>query len=119
MNTYRSTEYCGQYPGIIEKMDESKCPHTCVIPYLTVETADGIKNVSACFVHVLQTNDTYYIDDKHRIGWVCGGPVEYDNYDYTNNPFKLRSKEVWDFQNNRIVYYDKTGAYRLVTLTEE
>lgn len=112
-------EYCAKFPGVIEKMGESKCPHSCVIPALTVETADGIGNVAACFVHVIQTNTTYYIDDKHRITIIWAGPVEYNDYDYATNPYKLRSQQVWDFQNNRIIYYDKTGAYRLATLTEE
>ena len=115
-NKGMNTEYCAKFPGIIEKMNESKCPHTCVIPYLTVDNADGIKNVAACFVHVLQTNTTYYIDDKHRIGIVWAGPVEYNNYDYANNPLKLRSQQVWDFENNRVIYYNKTGGYKIGAL---
>jgi len=114
-----NTEYCNEFPGVLRKMDESKCPHTCVIPVLTVDTADGIKNVAACFVHVLENNTTYYIDDKHRIITVWAGPVEYNDYDYANNPLNLRSQQVWDFSNNRIVYYNKVGSYRLGTLTEE
>lgn len=106
-------ECCNKFPGMIKKMNESPCPHICTIPYLTVDTADGIKNVAACFVHVISTNTTYYIDDQHRIGIVWTGPVEYDDYDYATNPLKLRSQEVWDFKNNRVVRYSKTGAYRL------
>lgn len=99
-------------------MQNAPCPHRCIIPSLTVETADGIKNVSGCYVHVLQSNTTYYIDDQHRIITVWAGPVEYEDYDYVNNPFNLRSQQVWDFLNNRIVYYDKVGRYRLAAITE-
>lgn len=115
MNT---SEYNSQFNGVIRKMNESKCPHSCVIPSLTVENADGMQNVAACFVHVMNNNTTYYIDDKHRIITVWAGPVEYPNYDYENNPLNLRSQQVWDFANNRIIYYDKTGAYRLSTIQE-
>lgn len=113
------TEYKGCFPGVIRNMDESPCPHRCVIPSLTVDTADGIKNVAGCFIHVLANNTTYYIDDKSRITKIWAGPVEYDNYDYSANPLKLRSQQVWDFENNRVIYYNKVGGYRLGTLTEE
>lgn len=119
MNCEYTNEYCKRYPGVIRNMEASKCPHTCVIPSITVDNADGIKNVAACFVHVLSANTTYYVDDKHRIIKVWAGPVEYDGYDYANNPLNLRSQEVWDFNNNRIIYYNKTGGYRLGTITEE
>lgn len=109
---------CEKLIGKLEKMSQSPCPHEAVIPVLTVETADGIKNVAGCFVHVMQNNTTYYIDDKSRIITVWAGPVEYDDYDYENNPFGLRSQQVWDFKNNRVIYYNKIGEYRLVALTE-
>ena len=94
------------------------CRSAAVIPVLTVQTVDGIKNVASCFVHVLENNTTYYVDDKHRIIITWAGPVEFDNYDYANNPLKLRSQQVWDFKNNRVIYYNKIGEYRLSTLTE-
>lgn len=92
-------------------MDKNKCPHECVIPMLSVENADGIKNLAACFVHVLSTNTTYYVDERSRAIVVWAGPVEYDNYDYEANPLNLRSQEVWDFVNSRIIRYNKTGQY--------
>lgn len=107
-----------KYPGKLVKMDESKCPHTCIIPVLTVENVSNIKNVAACFVHVLSNNTTYYVDDKHRIIITWAGPVEYDDYDYENNPLGLRSQQVWDFKNNRVIYYNKVGGYRLGTITK-
>lgn len=114
----RNSEYdCAKLNGILRKMDKAPCA-SAVIPVLTVETADGIKNVAGCFVHVMQNNTTYYIDDKSRIITVWAGPVEYDNYDYEANPFGLRSQQVWDYENNRIIYYNKVGDYRLATITE-
>lgn len=107
------------YPGVIKNMSESKCPHTCIIPSLSVETADGIKNVAACFVHVLSTNTTYYIDDQHRITKIWAGPVFVNDYDYTNNPLDLRGQSVYDFKNNREVIYNQQKGYRINTLTEE
>ena len=106
---------CKKFPGVIRKMDESKCPHTCVIPLVTVQTVDGIKNLAACFVHVLSTNTTYYIDECSRAITVWAGPVEYDDYDYEANPLNLRSQEVWDFKNSRIIRYNKTGQYLIFT----
>lgn len=112
-------EYKGCTPAVIQGVTKfDPCKVKAVIPSLTVETASGIKNVAACFVHVLQTNTTYYIDDKSRITKIWAGPIEYTGYDYEANPLKLRSQEVWDFENNRVIRYDKTGAYRLSTLTE-
>lgn len=107
------TEYCAKFNGVIRRMNDAPCPHTCVIPSLVVPTANGIRNVAACFVHVLENNTTYYIDDKHRIITVWSGPVEYNDYDYIANPMGLRSQQVWDFKNNRIIYYNNAGEYRL------
>lgn len=115
-----NSEYnCEKLTGVLQKMASSPCPHEAVIPVITVDTADGIKNIAGCFVHVMQNNTTYYIDDKSRIITTWSGPVEYDDYDYANNPFNLRSQQVWDFKNNRIIYYNKVGEYRLINLTEE
>lgn len=115
-----NSEYnCEKVNGIIRKMTSSPCPLQAVIPALVVETAEGIKNVSGCFVHVMQNNTTYYIDDKHRIITVWAGPVFYDNYDYENNPLELRGQVVYDFANNRTIVYNNQAVYRLGTLTEE
>lgn len=115
-----NSEYnCEKVNGIIRKMASSPCPMQAVIPSLVVKTADGIKNVSGCFVHVMQNNTTYYVDDKHRIITVWAGPVFYDNYDYENNPLELRGQVVYDFANNRMIIYNNQAVYRLGTLTEE
>lgn len=112
-------EYCEQFNGVIRKMSSAPCPHRCIIPSLTVETADGIKNVAGCFVHVMQNNTTYYIDDKHRIITVWAGPVFSDDYEYQTNPLDLRGQVVYDFKNNLKIVYNNQGDYRLETLTEE
>lgn len=114
-----NSEYCGCQTGIIRKANEAGCKVAAIIPSLVVDTADGIKNVAGCFVHVMQNNTTYYIDDKHRIITIWAGPVFIDDYDYQNNPLDLRGQVVYDFSNNRKIIYNSQKVYRLETLTEE
>lgn len=90
-----------------------------VIPSVTVEETSNLKDLADCFVKVSSINTTFYIDDKHRITLIWAGPIEVNGYDYENNPLNLRSQTVYDFENNRAIYYNKTGEYRLITLTEE
>jgi len=97
---------------------EPGCPMVAVIPAITVDDVSGIKNIADCFVHVSNINTTFYIDDKHRMMITWAGPVEADDYDYKNNPLHLRSQTVYDFSNNRAIYYNKTGEYRVITLGE-
>lgn len=89
-----------------------------VIPAITVEDVSGIKNIADCFVHVSNINTTFYIDDKHRMMITWAGPVEANDYDYENNPLNLRSQVVYDFENNRAIYYNKIGEHRVITLGE-
>jgi hypothetical protein len=98
---------------------EPQCPYTAVIPTVTLETADNIRELADCFVHVTNINTTYYIDDKHRIIVTWAGPVEVNDYDYQNNPLGLRSQWAYDFANNRGIYYNAQGVYRTIELTEE
>lgn len=86
-----------------------ECPMLAVIPAITVEDVSGIKNIADCFVHVSNINTTFYIDDKHRMIITWAGPVEIDDYDYENNPLKLRSQDLFDYYNGRMVHYDKLG----------
>lgn len=95
------------------------CKDKAVIPSVTVEQPEGMKGLADCFVHVNSNNTTYYIDDKHRITIVWAGPVEADGYDYATNPLKLRSQAVYDFSNNRMIYFNAIGEYRIVTLIAE
>lgn len=80
-----------------------------VIPAITVDDISGIKNIADCFVHVSNINTTFYIDDKHRMMITWAGPVEVEDYDVEENPLRLRSQAVFDYFNNRMVYYDKVG----------
>lgn len=93
-----------------------ECPMNAVIPAITVEDISGIRNIADCFVHVKNINTTFYIDDKHRMMITWAGPVEAEDYDYTTNPLGLRSQTVYDFANNRGIYYNKVGEYRVFTL---
>ncbi len=97
------------------------CKDIAVIPSMTVENVAGMKGLADCFVHVIANNTTYYIDDKGRTTIVWAGPVEADGYDYAANPRGLRSQTVYDFANDRGIYYNATGGYRLFSLstTEE
>jgi len=110
-------EYCCPRPACI-RPTTPKCPAQAVIPIVTVENTSGLKKLAACFVHVTDINTTFYIDDKHRMTITWAGPVEANDYDYENNPLGLRSQTVYDFANNRAVYYNKAGEYRVITLGE-
>lgn len=109
---------CGKRRGCI-RFQAPQCPMNAVIPSVVVESVENLKQLSDCFVHVTNINTTFYIDDKHRMIITWAGPVEFDNYDYMNNPLKLRSQAVYDFANSRVVYYNKVGEYRVTALTEE
>lgn len=110
-------EYGRKACGCIREKDPS-CPLQAVIPSVVVEDVTGLKQLADCFVHVISINTTFYIDDKHRTMVTWAGPVEVNDYDYENNPLGLRSQTVYDFKNNRAVYYNKTGKYRLFDLKE-
>lgn len=111
-------EYGCKHNACIRETDP-KCPYTAVIPIVTLETKDNIRELADCFVHVTNINTTYYIDDKHRIIVTWAGPVEVNNYDYQNNPLGLRSQWAYDFANNRGIFYNAQGVYRTIELTEE
>lgn len=105
-------EYGPKVGGCIRQISP-KCPYKAVIPSVTVDTAENLKDLADCFVHVSDINTTFYIDDKHRIITTWAGPVEYNNYDLETNPLGLRSQFLIDFANERGAYYDKTGAYEV------
>lgn len=117
MKDIEFNEYGERVPGVF-RPGAPKCPFVAVIPTLTVEHVSGLRGLADCLVHVTDNNTTYYIDDKHRIAITWAGPVEADDYDYEANPLNLRSQEVWDFKNGRIIRYNATGAY-LIFQAEE
>lgn len=77
-------EYGKCVPAGIRNVQPS-CKDLAVIPSVTVEQTEGMKNLANCFVHVTQNNTTYYIDDKHRVTIIWAGPVEENNYNIALN----------------------------------
>lgn len=110
-------EYGKKVPGCFRPC-KPHCPYTAVIPSITIDTKDGLRDIADCLVHVTSVNTTYYIDDKHRIMTVWAGPVEVDDYDYEENPLGLRSQYVIDRESGRMVYYDAVGDYSVMPLVE-
>lgn len=109
---------CGEarVPAVIKKQ-APQCPLVAEIPSNQVESLAGTKGLTG-LVHVADINTTYYIDSQHRYLVTWQGAVEADGYDYKNNPLGLRSQTVYDFVNNRGIYYNKVGEYRTFTLSE-
>lgn len=101
-------EYGPKVCGVI-RPGQPDCPYQAVIPSLTVESVSNLKDLADCFVHVSDINTTFYIDDKHRITTIWAGPVERNNYDYSENPLNLRSQAVFDKTNNVMYYYTAQG----------
>lgn len=103
-----------------------ECPYNAVIASVTVETTDGIKNLADCFVHVVDINTTFYIDDKHRPIIIWAGPVEVElpsdvqteeQWEEFVNSFDLKGQflyiKFFDSDSNKNVintfYFDKSG----------
>ncbi len=102
-------EYEGRVPACLRAV-KPKCPHVAVIPSITVSNNAGLKGLSDCFVHVSDTNTTYYIDEKPTITTIWAGPVEYNNYDFEANPLGLRGQYVVDSATGVSIYYDQYGV---------
>lgn len=118
MNNNIDTQNCGcTIPGCIKKIIPNCHKQLAVIPAVTVDNKTGLKGLAECFAHVADINTTFYIDDKHRIMIVWAGPVEVENYAYTTNPLGLRSQMCYDFSNNRAIYYNRIGEYKVITLS--
>lgn len=111
------SEYGPQVQACL-KAEQPKCPFTAVIPAITVEDKTGIKNLSACLVHVANINTTFYIDDKHRMMITWAGPVEVNSYDFATNPLGLRSQMAIDYEAGKAAYYNAVGEARFITLSE-
>lgn len=104
----KQEEYCGTMPACFEK-GLPKCPAVAVIPSTTLETTDGIKQLSNTVVRVLSNNTLYYVDDKHRITEIGSYPVTRDNYDFGTNPEGFANKFVLDYANGIFAFYDTAG----------
>jgi len=116
-DSFVTDEYGKKVPGCFRPC-KPRCPYTAVIPSIVLDTKEGLRDIADCLVHVTSVNTTYYIDDKHRIITVWAGPVEVDDYDYETNPLGLRSQYVIDRQSGRMVYYNATGDYSVMPLTD-
>lgn len=112
-----------EYPYTMEaciKNRQPDCMAKAVIPSITVETADGITNLANCFVHVTETNTTFYVDDKHRIMIVWAGPVEVEAYDYEANELGLRSQDCYTTIDGQYahIHFDKEGIAHIMSVQE-
>lgn len=95
------------------------CPMQAVIPSVTIESIDGIKNLADCLVHVSDINTTFYIDDKHRPIITWAGPIDIPGYDMEGNPNNYRDQIVTDVANQMAVIYDKSGKGYMFGLVED
>lgn len=94
------------------------CPMQAVIPSVTVESIEGIKNLADCLVHVSDINTTFYIDDKHRPIITWAGPIDIPGYDMEGNPNNYRDQIVTDTANQIAVIYDRSGKGYIFGLVE-
>ena len=95
------------------------CPMQAAIPSVTVDSITSIKGLADCFVHVADTNTTYYIDDKHRLMITWAGVVNVSNYDFETNPLNLRNQLVVDSAANKAGIYDAQGELYFFPIGEE
>ena len=98
-------------PAHIKRWAPPECPIKAVIPLVEVMKEEEIKSLSNCFVYVLTTNKTFYIDNQHRFILCWAGPVFQDNYDVETNPLGIRGQFVPDFENNKVIIYNNTGEH--------
>ena len=115
-DSFVTDEYGKKVPGCFRPC-KPRCPYKAIIPSVVLDTKEGLRDIADCLVHVTSVNTTYYVDDKHRIMTVWAGPVEVDDYDYETNPLGLRSQYAIDRQSGRMVYYNATGDYSVMPLT--
>lgn len=103
--------YHHKMPAKLVRGAEPECPAKAVIPCVELPTIDGLNKLYNSFVHVDSNNTTYYVDDRGMVLQVYAAPVQVNDYDYEANPLGLRSQEVWDFKNKRVIKYSATGEY--------
>lgn len=98
-----------------EKDIKLNCPYLAVIPSQTVDTVSQTTGIQNALVHITDINTTVYIDDKFRQTIISVGEIEIPDYDYQNNPRKIKGQTVVDFENSRTIRYDRTGTNYIVT----
>lgn len=120
-NSFSTTSECPCKKPACIRRKKPDCEPTAVIPSITVDTADGITNLANCFVHVTETNTTYYVDDKHRIIIIWAGPVEVGEYDIEANELNLRSQTCYTTVSGAYteVYFDKRGVGHVMATEQE
>lgn len=82
-------------------------PETATV--VTVQTVDGIKGLSNCFVHVLANNTVYYVDRKHHITQISSNIVEVEQYDVDSNPSNFRGQIAYDTSTQDLIYFTYGG----------
>ncbi len=113
----RFCEYGRKASGCIREKQPG-CPMQAVIPSVTVDTIEGIKGLADCFVHVADINTTFYIDDEKRLLTAWEGMVSVYDYDYDNNPLKLRNQISYDIENSIMAIWDGQGVAHKVTIDD-
>lgn len=113
--SFGTGEYPCYQPACFKKK-QPDCTATAVIPSITVENKEGITNLSNCLVHVINTNTTYYIDDKHRPMLIWAGIVEVPTLDQART-LGLRQQICYTSINDVYteVYFDKSGNYHIMS----
>ena len=106
---YCFDEYNGKAKTCIRKQ-QPDCNSVAVIPTITVESISDLTNLTNVFVHTLDTNTTYYFDDKGRTLITWAGPVNIPGYDMDNNPNGYKDQIITDTESGRAVIYDNHGV---------
>lgn len=102
-------ECCNKPKKACIKPCKPGCPNDAVIPTVTVNSIEDIKGLQNCFVHVVDINTTYYIDDKNNIITTWSGLASVYDYDFDANPLNLRNQVAYDASQNIGAIYDKQG----------
>ena len=83
---------------------------------ITVQTVEGLKGLSNCFVNVISNNTCYFVDMCSNITIISSGPVFVADYDAAANPLDLRAQVCYDFAKNLAYVFNELGEYRTLTL---
>lgn len=84
-----------------------------------LQSPTDVKKMTNHIVHVLSNNTTYYVDARNEVTIIASGDVYADDYNYIQNPLRLRNQSCYDFVNNRAIHYNAKGDYRLTKLEEQ
>lgn len=106
---YCFDEYNGKTKACIRKQ-QPDCNSIAVIPTVTVENIADLNNLTNVFVHTLDTNTTYYFDDKGRPIITWAGAIDVPGYDIENNPNHYKNQIVTDTSSGVAAIYDAQGV---------